>query len=137
MENKIKIQEQKEIIGKVLLQVREALVYFKSAKRWGFFDMFFGGVLTSIIKRNKIQKGNYICEQIRVNIKKLNSEIENVEYKDDFYIGDGFWDNFWDIFADNFFADLMIQDKLENLITRLEVFESRLEKAYNRLNKKD
>lgn len=130
----IEIQEANEIIGTVLLQVKEALGYFRSARRWGVFDMFFGGFITGSIKRYKIQKGNYVCEQIRKNMSKLSSELDDVGYKDDFEIGDGFWDNFWDLFADNFFTDWMIQDKIVNLITRLEVFEHKLETLYNKLN---
>lgn len=133
MDRDIEIKEAKDAINTVLSQVKDALDFYRSARKWGYYDMFLGGIFTSAIKRSKISRGNEICEGMRKSIDKLRDELEDVDYKDDFFVPDRFWDNFWDLYFDNVFSDFMVQEQLENIITRLEVFQHRLEVAHNNL----
>lgn len=121
------IQEIQSLIETILSKVDTALKYFKFAEKLGIFDVFIGGFLTSIFKRQKIRKGNNICIEMQENIKLLNNKILDINFEDNFIFENDTPFDLMDIFWDNPIIDMIVQDKITNIVNRLEVFKHRIE----------
>lgn len=131
----IEIQEVKVILKEILSQIDDALKHFKFAERLGIFDIFFGGFFVSLWKRNKIKKANEICVEMQANMNNLTRELKDVDIDDDFTFEDGFIFETIDVWFDNILVDMYVQDKISNVVNRLEVFKHRLENLDRELEK--
>lgn len=129
----IEVKEAKDVLNSVLNDINIALKYYRSAKNWGLFDLVGGGFITSMVKRNKIEKGNLACERIKANMGRLNKELRDIGYLGDLGIENGLVDNFFDVYFDNIFTDYQVQNQIGNIIGDLENFEDKLIKINKKL----
>lgn len=105
------------------------------AEKLGIFDIFFGGFFVSLWKRQKIKKANEICIEMQENMNNLSRELKDVDVDDNFTFEDDFIFETMDIWFDNILVDMYVQEKISNVINRLEVFKHRLEVLYREINK--
>lgn len=114
-------KELKEAInaGKILLkELYKAKEKFESAHSWGVFDMFGGGLMSSMIKHDHINEANGIINNVKSLIKKFERELKDVDIEVDVNITT--FDKFGDIFFDNIFSDMMVQDKINNVLGQVQ-----------------
>ncbi len=114
-------KELKEAVeaGKILLkELYKAKDKFESAHSWGIFDMFGGGLMSSMIKHDHINEANRIINNVQCLIKKFEREIKDVDIEVDVNITT--FDKFGDIFFDNIFSDMMVQDKINNVLGQVQ-----------------
>lgn len=94
----------------------------EKASNWGFFDMAGGGMFTSLIKQSKMQNAN---REIRAAKEALIRFAQMLEQADiDANAGlhielDDFW-SVTDIMFDNFFADVVMQRRIEEARMQVE-----------------
>lgn len=84
------------------------------AANWGFYDMMGGGMFTSLIKHSKLQNANREIQQAKEAVLRFSHELEvsHVDADAGLHIDLGdFW-SFTDVFLDNFFADMMMQQRI-------------------------
>ncbi len=83
-----------------------------SAKIWGALDMFGGGMVTSMVKRSKVNNASQYLEDAKRNLELFQKELQDVEVPMDLKIEIGGFLSFADFFFDGFVADYLVQRKI-------------------------
>ena len=94
-----------------LLQAKDCL---KSAGNWGLLDMFGGGMITTFVKRSKMNDAERLVQQARSDLKQFKKELADVEDVADFHIETGNFLTFADYFFDGLLADWLVQSKIQD-----------------------
>ena len=106
---------------RALASLKSAKSKLDEAKSWGVVDILGGGIVSSLIKRSKMDDANAYMEQAKRDLARFGKELRDVEdFKDLGIKTDGFF-SFADWFMDSTFADLGV-DSLDTaeLIMNLE-----------------
>lgn len=113
-----------------LYQARENL---NSAKNWGLWDMFGGGVISSMVKRSKMDRAKQNMEQAKYDLQNFSRELADVNgvYHLDIETGDFL--SFADWFFDNFIVDWMVQDRINKARDQVEDAIARVEEIVKQL----
>lgn len=104
-------------IDEVLDQIQEALTHLYRAKDWGVLDIFGGGLISSLAKRDNINQSEYYIEKINSSLKVAEKELKDVNMVVPSSVKEG--DEFWDLWMDNIFSDIRIQDQVNGSIDSL------------------
>ena len=126
MEN-IQRKEIREAISscdRVLDQIFIAKGELKGAKNWGLFDMLGGGVLTGMVKHNKMRQAQSAMSDITSELKVLQRELHDVSDTMEVRMKNTDLDMFLDLFFDNIFTDWNTQSKIGAALKDLEELES-------------
>lgn len=116
------LKEAKEAANQVIIRIDAGLNQLKSASSWGILDIFGGGLLSSLVKRNKIGEANRSLEELSISLKSLNKELSDVDISLPDAIPDMLSDELFDIVFDNIFTDIRVQGEIkENLIALKEL----------------
>lgn len=91
-----------------------------SAKNWGLFDMFGGGMLSSFMKHSKVDDASFYMEEAKRSLSVFERELRDVSVSEDFSIDIGDFLRFADMFMDNIFIDFMVQSRINEAITGLD-----------------
>lgn len=102
----------------LLKELSKAKKEFQSAKSWGTYDILGGGSLSSIIKHSHIDSANKILESVDYLSRVFEKELKDVNI-DYMYTVNGF-EKCADIFFDNIFSDVMVQDKINKVLSNIE-----------------
>lgn len=113
----IEVKEQTEI---VLSLLEQALEKTASAKNWGLFDIFAGGMMSSLFKRGRMQESNQLMEEIEATLQKLKTEYGDIEMELPSKFNLDFTSGVLDVWFDNVFTDLSVQSSLKERKTQLE-----------------
>lgn len=125
MENR-EVFEAKRELEKSLSMISEIREDIRSAKRWGIFDILGGGLIASLVKRDKIGKINTKLDNLEVQLKKTMNEVDDVPYLNNVRISNDFIDQLFDMGFDNIFTDISTQLKLKDAEKNLEGIEQDL-----------
>lgn len=106
------IAEAIEAADNALDHLRAADDALDSAGRWGLFDMFAGGMITSMVKHGKLNDAQSEIEAARDAVRHLARELEDVDGSQGLNVDMGGFLTFADIFFDNMFVDMMVQSKI-------------------------
>lgn len=116
------LKEAKEAANQVIIRIDAGLNQLKSASSWGILDIFGGGLISSLVKRNKIGEANRSLEELSISLKSLNKELSDVDISLPDAIPDMLSDELFDIVFDNIFTDIRVQGEIkENLIALKEL----------------
>lgn len=116
------LKEAKEAAGQVIIRIDAGLNQLKSASSWGILDIFGGGLISSLVKRNKIGEANRSLEELSLSLKSLNKELSDVDISLPDAIPDSLSDELFDLVFDNIFTDIRVQGEIkENLIALKEL----------------
>ena len=100
--------------------LEEARNSFRSASNWGIFDMLGGSTLISLGKHSKIKDGQYKLDKAKDDLYAFEKELKDVEYNISINIDIDNMTYMFDVFFDNFFADFMVQNKINDVIERID-----------------
>lgn len=109
------IQELKEAIAagndalEALQPVAEKL---SSARNWGVWDMAGGGMISSMIKQNKLDGARNLMLKAQQKLDRFRNELEDVGDNLDHALDLSVTMRAMDMFFDNIFVDLMVQSKI-------------------------
>ena len=116
------LKEAKEAANQVIIRIDAGLNQLKSASSWGILDIFGGGLISSLVKRNKIGEANRSLEELSISLKSLNKELSDVDISLPDAIPDMLSDELFDIVFDNIFTDIRVQGEIkENLVALKEL----------------
>ncbi len=110
-----------------------ALNALDSARSWGIFDIFGGGLISSLAKHSKMDDAAEYIEEAKADLMAFSDELDDIqEYANiDLSTGD-FW-GFADWFFDGLFSDWVMQDRInearsqvQNAIRKVDSIISRL-----------
>lgn len=134
--NRLKeLQEAKVAAQHVLLRMDNAIKSLENAKSWGWWDMFGGGMLTSMFKRDNIRNANEDIREISQALHRLNQELEDVNMTLPLEINDTISDTVFDVWFDNIFTDWHVQDEVSKKLVEIKQFRSELGALIERLDR--
>lgn len=134
--NRLKeLQEAKVAAQHVLLRMDNAIKSLENAKSWGWWDMFGGGMLTSMFKRDNIRHANEDIREISQSLHRLNQELEDVNMTLPLEINDTISDTVFDVWFDNIFTDWQVQDEVSKKLVEIKQFRSELVALIERLDR--
>ncbi|MBB6019146.1 putative nucleic acid-binding Zn-ribbon protein [Paenibacillus sp. JGP012] len=122
------LAEEREHLASELQELNEALregdylVYaleraekaLDSAGNWGIYDMMGGGMISTHIKRSRMDDAQVAIIDAGKRLRRFQKELEDVEMAVSADLNLGGLLSFADYFFDNFFVDWMIQDKIRS-----------------------
>lgn len=116
----IEIREAISAGEQLLYQLEQSRAQLKKAADWGLFDMFGGGMFVTMIKHNRINEAKQHMNDAQFLLQRFSKELRDVHGTfDDLGDLNGFW-TFADYFMDGFFADYMVQTKINNALSKLD-----------------
>lgn len=121
MTDKKEIREAIQAGEATLAAIESAREKLGSAKNWGLFDMFGGGMLSSFVKHSKIDDASAYMEDAKRSLAVFKRELNDVSLSAaDLSIELGDFMRFADVFMDNVFIDFMVQSRINEAITGLD-----------------
>lgn len=124
MDRKKELLEAKTAALSLIRKLDEAISQLRGALSWGVYDIIGGGMLSSMIKRNKIKEANEAIRDIRYLISSLNKELQDVDLYLPDELRDSFSDNLMDTFFDNIFTDFRVQGEVKHALNKLIEFRA-------------
>ena len=139
MSNEIMRREMKEAMDageRALTSLRNAQEKLNSAGNWGLFDMFGGGLFSTIMKRSKMDDAQQLMEAAKSDLKRFQRELKDVNIPLDLRMEVGSFLSFADFFFDGFVADYLVQSKISEAKEQVSDAIIRVEQILNELRRK-
>ena len=139
MSNEIMRREMKEALDageRALSSLRKAQEKLNSAGNWGLFDMFGGGLFSTIMKRSKMDDAQQLMEAAKTDLKRFQKELKDVNIPLDLRMEVGSFLSFADFFFDGFVADYLVQSKISEAKEQVSDAIIRVEQILNELKRK-
>lgn len=139
MSNEMMRREMKEAMDageRALSSLRMAQEKLNSAGNWGLFDMFGGGLFSTIMKRSKMDDAQSLMENAKSDLKRFQKELKDVNIPLDMRMEVGSFLSFADFFFDGFVADYLVQSKISEAKEQVSDAIIRVEQILNELKRK-
>ena len=123
MEDKRMEKEVREAVAageRALGSLRNAQKCLDGAKNWGIVDMLGGGLVSSLVKRSKM-------DEAKADLRKFQKELRDVSVSMDLRMEIGSFLSFADVFFDNLFVDVMVQSKINEARDQVDEVIARVE----------
>lgn len=105
---------------RALVSLRTAQEKLNSARNWGIFDMFGGGLITDLIKHSKMNDASAYLEDAKRDLLVFQKELQDVQETIDLKVDvDGFL-TFADFFFDGIIMDYVVQSKIAEARKQIE-----------------
>ena len=101
-------------------RLHEAYNSLSSAGGWGLFDMFGGGLFSTMIKHGKINDAQSAIEEAKDALVDLKEELLDVDKNLDLRLDIGGFLTIADYVFDNFFTDFIVQQKIQDAKVQVE-----------------
>lgn len=134
----LNVKEIKEAINagniamKALKQLTETL---ESARGWGQWDMFGGGLLATAAKHSRIDDAKKQVNEVQRLIRVFNKELLDVNIPTDIKINVDSFDTFADYFFDGLISDWIVQSKINDSLNNVYNVSRNLNRTLNTLTK--
>lgn len=86
----------------------------KSARSWGMFDLFGGGLLSDMIKHSKMNDASKYMEEAKRQLQIFQKELKDTKLSVDLRMEVSSFLSFADFFFDGLIADYMVQSKISS-----------------------
>ena len=106
--------------------LEQALLQASSARNWGIADLFGGGLVTTMVKRSRMNAAQDYIQQAKPVLQRLSALIGQMGLDSD--LGDrrpGGFAAFFD-YSDDFFAEIFTQSRIGDMRTSIETALSKL-----------
>ena len=95
--------------------------HLRSARNWGIFDIFGGGIIATLIKRRKMDNARHLMDDARDSLMKLRDELYDIDELTDLDLNMDDFVSFSDyVFDGFFFSDIMVQGRINDARSKLE-----------------
>ena len=139
MSNEMMRREMKEAMDageRALSSLRSAQEKLNSAGNWGLFDMFGGGLFSTMIKRSKMDDAQNLMEAAKTDLKRFQKELKDVNIPLDLRMEVGSFLSFADFFFDGFVADYLVQSKISDAKEQVSDAIIRVEQILSELKRR-
>ena len=139
MNNEMMRREMKEAMDageRTLSSLRSAQEKLNSAGNWGLFDMFGGGLFSTMIKRSKMDDAQNLMEAAKTDLKRFQKELKDVNIPLDLRMEVGSFLSFADFFFDGFVADYLVQSKISDAKEQVSDAIIRVEQILSELKRR-
>jgi len=134
MSNLQNINNAKNTIRQLLPLVELAEREFRSARNWGFLDIFGGGLLVDLFKHSKLSSAKDTMNQIANLLSILQSQIKDLTIPVDYRMQFGF-STFADFLFDGAFFDIYMQTKIMNSLEQIKQLKTKLQTLLDMLGR--
>ncbi|MGI6106829.1 MAG: hypothetical protein ACOX8B_02705 [Lachnospiraceae bacterium] len=107
--------------------------YLNNARGWGAVDLLGGGLISGIMKHSSLNSASQALSQAKHDLAVFERELKDLENIPDLKIHVGDFLTFIDLFADNFFADALVQSKINESRRQVEEMINRIENILDQL----
>lgn len=114
------VQEAVRAGERALLSLYTARDRLVSARGWGIWDMIGGGLVSSMVKHSKINEASSYLDRAKMDLKVFQKELKDIPDFSDLGIDIGGFLSFADVFLDGFFADYLVQRKIDDARRQVE-----------------
>lgn len=118
---------------RALRSLRAAQNELNSAGRWGMFDMFGGGFLSTMMKHSKMGNAQQYMEQAKFALQNFSKELNEVNRCCSLNLEIGDFLSFADYFFDGIIADWMVQSRIDKARRQVDEAIRRTEEIVRRL----
>ena len=129
-----KINNAKNTIHQLLPLIDEAERKFKSARNWGFLDIFGGGLIVDLFKHSKLNSASNTMNEISYLLKTLQTQLDGLTIPTDYRMQFGF-SSFGDFLFDGAIFDIYMQSKIMSSLDQVRQLRSKLEQLLNMLGR--
>jgi len=136
--NEVMRREMQEAIvagERALSSLRSAHEKLNSAGNWGIFDMFGGGLFSTIMKRSKMSDAQNLMENAKSDLLRFQRELKDVNIPLDLRMEVGSFLSFADFFFDGFVADYLVQTKISDAKSQVSDAIYKVERILNELKR--
>jgi len=120
---------------RALSSLRSAHEKLNSAGNWGIFDMFGGGLFSTIMKRSKMSDAQNLMENAKSDLLRFQRELKDVNIPLDLRMEVGSFLSFADFFFDGFVADYLVQTKISDAKSQVSDAIYKVERILNELKR--
>src|SRR5699024_4846269 len=99
--------------------LNNAIESLESAEGWGTFDIFGGGMISSLVKHDHIDKATDQIHQAQTSMRKFQKELLDVDEGSHLEINISGMLKFADFFFDGFIVDWMVQGRIQDSLQQV------------------
>ena len=136
-QNLQRIRNAQAILDELFPLVDEAERQFKSARNWGFIDIFGGGLIVNMIKHFKLGSVSETMNRIQALLQRLQSTVSHISIPADYSMSTATFATFADIVFDGIVADVYMQSKIMTSLDQVRMLRAQLEQVQAVLQKLD
>jgi len=111
----------------VLKSTKSAISELKDAKNLGVLDMVGGGLLVTMAKRNHMSQAQAIINDLNISLKRFSKELKDVNMDMIGHIDIENYMSLGDYFFDGLFMDIMVQNKIDEALKRVQNLNNNVE----------
>jgi hypothetical protein len=134
MSNLSNISGAKNTIRQILPLVDEAERKFKSARNWGFLDIFGGGLIVDLFKHGKLNSANNTMNEISYHLQILQNQLDSLTIPTDYRMKFGF-SSFGDFLFDGAIFDIYMQSKIMSSLDQVRKLKNKLVQLHDMLDR--
>ena len=117
---RIEIEEAMAAADDALFYLQKANDSMKSAKNWGLWDMFGGGLISTFVKHDKMDTAQTDVDKAKIALQKLARELDDLDEVMNIDLKLDSFASFADYVFDDFFSDWYVQSKINDAQTKIE-----------------
>ncbi len=129
------VQNARNTISTLIPLIEEAERKFKSARNWGFIDIFGGGFLTDVIKHMNLNAASSVMQDISYQLGTLQNQLKTLTIPTDYRMQMGGFSTFADFIFDGAIFDIYMQSKIMKSLDEVRNLKSRLVQLDNVLSR--
>ncbi|HEL0620013.1 hypothetical protein [Streptococcus equi] len=137
MTRELKKQETIRDLKTLAFKLESVIEALKELKRWGFFDLFDNGILTSWVKRQKISAINESLGDVRNLVCRYQKELKVSELRLPSSLSQTRQDKIFDIWLDNSVTDFRVLKETKQVLESAELLYEAVQQALSQLDVKD
>ncbi|ACG62922.1 hypothetical protein Sez_1589 [Streptococcus equi subsp. zooepidemicus MGCS10565] len=137
MTMELKKQETIRDLKTLAFKLESVIEVLKELKRWGFFDLFDNGILTSWVKRQKISAINESLGDVRNLVCRYQKELKVSELRLPSSLSHTRQDKIFDIWLDNSVTDFRVLKETKQVLESAELLYEAVQQALSHLDVKD
>lgn len=129
----MELREATEEGKKALALTEEVLKGLNRAENWGVWDAFGGGLISAMMKYDKLDGVKKKIEELQVQLRKFHTELADVSVEADIRIEISEMLRFADYFFDGVFADLSVMRRIGDARKQAESTKEKITEVLQRL----
>ncbi len=120
-----------------LVQADEILESLNTADGWATMDIFGGGLLSSVLKHDAIDKAQSKVEGLQLALRRFKTELVDVSIDADLNFTMGETTQFFDIFLDNICTDFRVMEEIDRSKKRVWSVKTEIQAVQESLTQQD
>ena len=125
MSDLVNVNNAKNTIRILLPLIDEAERKFKSARNWGFLDIFGGGLIVDLFKHGKLNSASSTMNEISYHLNTLQNQLNGLTIPTDYRMQFGF-SSFGDFLFDGAIFDIYMQSKIMSSLDQIRSLRTKL-----------